>query len=358
MYGVIETAHAKVPTPPGGGTEVILSGVSRLFSDGTGLHPVDLHFRPGEFVSILGPSGCGKSTLLRCLAGLEIPDDGAITFGQRTVSAPGQKPIPTNRRRIGMVFQDLALWPHLSVTDNVAFPLRVSAAPKKTIAPRVNEALERVGMEEFARKMPHQLSGGQQQRVAIARAVISAPELLLLDEPFSALDATLRAQLGMELVELASRLNLTTLYVTHDQQEAMSMSQRIVVMRAGSLQQFDTPEALYQKPANEFVAGFVGRFNRLPQYESQIEGHVVGVRPENVTVTGPLDHDPVTEPVHDSAGLDLEATTVSCLYTGGGYLIRCEVHGSDPWQVDSTDPYEPGTPIGLRVDSAHLLHLT
>ncbi|NLS09880.1 ABC transporter ATP-binding protein [Nesterenkonia sp. MY13] len=340
------------------GTEVTISGVSRVFSDGTGLQPIDLHIQRGEFVSILGPSGCGKSTLLRCLAGLETPDTGTISLGERTVSAPGQKPVPANRRRIGMVFQDLALWPHLSLTENVAFPLRVSGAPKKTILPRVEGALARVGMSDFAQKMPHQLSGGQQQRVAIARAVVAEPELLLMDEPFSALDAALRTQLRMELVELTTRLGLTTLYVTHDQEEAMAVSQRIVVMRSGVLQQFDTPETLYQNPATEFVAEFVGRFNRLPAGWSQTEGTIAGVRPENVTITGALTHAPAIEPVRLPGALQLDAETLSCIYTGGRYLIRCKVHGTDPWLVESPDRYEPGAPIRLSVDSTHLLQLT
>ena len=338
-----------------------IEGLSRIFSDGTGLHPTDLKIRAGEFVSILGPSGCGKSTLLRCLAGLESPDQGTVRFGDRVVTGPTVKDTPANRRRIGMVFQDLALWPHLSVLGNAAFPLQVSArrggnSQRGEVKAQAEEALALVGMEKFTDKMPHQLSGGQQQRVAIARAVVAAPDVLLMDEPFSALDATLRAQLRMELVELTRRLGLTTLYVTHDQEEAMAMSQRIVVMHAGQILQFDAPETLYRHPSHEFVAEFVGTFNKLPPAFRR-NGRTEGVRPENVTA---VDSAALSDPAapSDPDAILLEATPLACTYTGGRYLVRCQVEGvEEHWAVESSTRVELDSLLRLSVSPEHVLTL-
>lgn len=247
----------------------MVEGLSRTYGDGTGLQPTDLVIEPGEFLSVLGPSGCGKSTLLRLLAGLDEPQRGRIRFGEQTVcdTASGVF-VPPRARRLGMVFQDLALWPHLTAAANVGFPLRVSGVARTEIEERVADALARVDLTGAAGKMPHQLSGGQQQRVAIARALVARPALLLLDEPLSALDAALREQLRAEIRSLTTELGATTVFVTHDQAEAMSMSDRIVVMRSGRILQVGRPEELYRGPADTFVAGFVGTFNPLPSGEA------------------------------------------------------------------------------------------
>jgi len=244
------------------GDAIEILGVARVFRDGSGLHATDLTVHAGEFLSVLGPSGCGKSTLLRCVAGLETPDQGRIVFGDRTVYDHERGTfVAPRQRRLGMVFQDLALWPHLNASENVAFPLRVTRTPKHEVTTRVAEALELVGLSHFAEKMPHQLSGGQQQRVAIARAIVARPSVLLMDEPFSALDAALRLQLRDELRELTTSLGLTTIYVTHDQADAMAMSDRIAVLDRGVLKQVSTPEDLYLQPRDAFVANFIGRCN-------------------------------------------------------------------------------------------------
>ncbi|WP_455550824.1 ABC transporter ATP-binding protein [Gordonia humi] len=224
------------------GTGVDVAGLTRVFGDGTGLKPVDLTLSPGEFVSVLGPSGCGKSTFLRCLAGLEQPDAGRIAFGDHVVYDGAHKiDVAVRKRGLGMVFQDLALWPHLDVAGNVAFPLKVAGVGKTQILQRVTAMLDRVDLGLYSDKAPHQLSGGQQQRVAIARALVAHPDLLLLDEPFSALDVALRGRLRVQLRELTTQLRVTSVFVTHDQTEAMSMSDRVIVMNAGRIAQIDAP---------------------------------------------------------------------------------------------------------------------
>ena len=217
-----------------------------------------LRVAPGEFVTLLGPSGCGKTTVLRALAGLEEPDAGEILLDGRSITA-----LPAHRRRIGMVFQNYALFPHMTVFENVAYSFRIRRTPEARVRDEVAAALRAVGLAEFHSRLPAQLSGGQQQRVALARAFVMQPDLLLFDEPLSILDAKLRIQVRGELRRLQKRLGTTALYVTHDQDEAMSLSDRIAVMRDGSVEQIGTPEEVYARPASLFVADFVGRVNVL-----------------------------------------------------------------------------------------------
>lgn len=302
-----------------------ITKVKREFVDGTGLHETSLTINEGEFVSILGPSGCGKSTLLRCIAGLETPDQGDIFFGDQEVTH-----LPPNKRGLSMVFQDLALWPHMTVAGNIEFPLtvgkKVPAEQRKT---KVQEAMRKVGIEDKAGQRPSQLSGGQQQRVAIARAIVSEPKLLLMDEPLSALDAALRIQIRGELTALAKQLGLTVIYVTHDQAEAMAMSDRVVVMNAGNVMQFDTPVTIYEHPADDFVAGFVGHTNVTPDGRN--------VRPEQVALAEP-----------GQSGID--ATIVTCQYVGGYYEVTCQVEGVDkPWMLYSHVRREPGDHLQLAI---------
>ncbi|WP_405496222.1 ABC transporter ATP-binding protein [Nocardia sp. NBC_00511] len=328
------------------GARIEVTGLSRTYADGTGLLPTDLIIEPGEFLSVLGPSGCGKSTLLRLLAGLDRPQQGRIRFGDETVcdTAAGVF-APPRARRLGMVFQDLALWPHLSVAANVGFPLRVTGVERPDIERRVADALARVELAAAAGKMPHQLSGGQQQRVAIARALVARPALLLLDEPLSALDATLREQMRTEIRSLTTESGVTTVFVTHDQAEAMSMSDRIVVMRAGRILQAGRPEELYHSPADTFVAEFVGTFNPLP------DGG--GVRAERVRVlTGAAD----ATNGNGSAATVLPATVRSVVFTGGAYHLHCEVAGVDrPWIVPHPSAHAPGTELRLGLDAADVI---
>ncbi|HZP96379.1 MAG TPA: ABC transporter ATP-binding protein [Candidatus Limnocylindria bacterium] len=219
---------------------------------------LDVH--DGEVVTLLGPSGCGKTTTLRMVAGLEVPDAGSIYFGDRPmVISERRLCLPPDKRGVGMVFQSYAIWPHMSVEQNVAFPLRSRHFPKREINDRVSRALALVGMAGFEKRPAPLLSGGQQQRVALARALVTEPRVLLLDEPFSNLDAKLREQMRIEVKLLQKRLNLAVLFVTHDQTEALGLSDRIVVMRDGLVQQQGTARQLYEEPANEFVRDFVGK---------------------------------------------------------------------------------------------------
>ncbi|MEM1236949.1 MAG: ABC transporter ATP-binding protein [Pseudomonadota bacterium] len=227
--------------------------VVKSFGDFTAVHELDLSIDEGEFVSLLGPSGCGKTTTLRMLAGLEFPTSGTIGIGGRVVNdlAPGE-------RDIAMVFQSYALYPHLTVADNIAYPLKKRGVPKSERGAMVRKTAELLQLTELLSRKPRQLSGGQQQRVALGRALVRDPKVFLLDEPLSNLDAKLRGYMRVELVELHRRLGRTMVYVTHDQLEAMTMSDRIAVMEGGRLQQFAPPTLVYREPANRFVAGFIG----------------------------------------------------------------------------------------------------
>ncbi len=231
-------------------------GVSKHFHNHLVLDEINLQIKNGEFLTLLGPSGCGKTTLLRLLAGFEVPDKGSIWLKQKEVTHT-----PPEIRHVNMVFQSYALFPHMTVAQNVAFGLRCQKMPANLITEKVNEALAMVKLDIFASRKPAQLSGGQQQRVAIARAVINQPLVLLLDEPFSALDYSLRKTMRIELKELQRRLGITFVFVTHDQEEALSMSDRIVVMNQGQIEQMGTPRDVYEEPKNIFVAKFIGEAN-------------------------------------------------------------------------------------------------
>jgi spermidine/putrescine transport system ATP-binding protein len=222
----------------------------------TALTNVDLRVRPGEFFTLLGPSGCGKTTLLRIIAGLEMPNSGTVMLRGNNLTS-----LPARERNVNTVFQSYALFPHLTVADNVAFGLRSRKFPEGEIGSRVYAALDMVHMTEFAARLPEQLSGGQQQRVALARALVNEPEILLLDEPMSALDAKLRTAVQEELRQLQQRLGITSILVTHDQDEALTVSDRIAVMNKGQFVQVGTPMEIYERPCNRFVANFLGKAN-------------------------------------------------------------------------------------------------
>jgi spermidine/putrescine ABC transporter ATP-binding subunit len=244
-------------TPPG--TALALSAIRKSYGPVEVLHGLDLDVRPGELLTLLGPSGSGKTTLLKLVAGFERPDAGRILLGGRDVA-----PVPPARRGIGMVFQNYALFPHMTVQGNVAFPLEMRGVPRAEIARRVQQALALVNLEGLGGRAPRQLSGGQQQRVALARAVVFEPLLLLLDEPFGALDRKLRESMQLEVRALQRRLGITTIFITHDQDEALVLSDRIAIMRAGRIEQLGTPSEVYDRPATEFAAGFMGESNLYP----------------------------------------------------------------------------------------------
>lgn len=269
--------------------QIEFCGVTKLYGPIPAVRDLSLTVRRGEFLTILGPSGSGKTTTLMLLAGFVAPDEGDILIAGKSVAA-----VPSYRRDQGIVFQSYALFPHLSVRRNLEFPLEMRGIKAAERATRVDRILQRVHLHDFGSRMPSQLSGGQQQRVALARALIADPPILLLDEPLGALDRNLRDQMQGEIKSLHKEFGITTVCVTHDQEEALTLSDRVVVMRAGRIEQTDTPEALYDRPATRFVASFLGEANILknPGFEiesdaAQPSGTVAMIRPERICVIAP-----------------------------------------------------------------------
>lgn len=293
--------------------DIKINGLSKAFGETMALHPTDMVVRQGQCTTLLGPSGCGKTTLLRMIAGLETPDAGTISIGDEVLySADRNKDVPAHRRNFGMVFQDFALWPHMTVFENVAFGLR-AGKKNKHVQAAVLEALDKVRLNGMEMRYPHQLSGGQQQRVAFARAVAIRPRLVLFDEPLSALDAVLREEMRIEMTSLVRDLGLTALYVTHDQVEAMSMSDEIVVMNSGRILQSGKPEEIYGRPSHSFVARFIGKTNWLVPDETMF-------RPEHVS----------WEPLlADSHPVLVQVQHVS--YVGDRYEIRLLTASGEMW---------------------------
>jgi putative spermidine/putrescine transport system ATP-binding protein len=268
MTSIITTDTAATYVAREGAT-VQLIGVTKEFAGNVALTGVDLTMKPGEFIALLGPSGCGKTTVLRTLSGLE-----QVTSGRILIDGEDVADTPVNKRDIGMVFQAYSLFPHMTVLENVEFGLRMRKVDAAGRVRRSAEALEMVGLGHLGERYAHQLSGGQQQRVALARALVTRPRVLLLDEPLSALDAKVRVQLRDEIRRIQTELGITTLFVTHDQEEALAVADRVAVMNAGNIEQIGTPEDLYTSPASPFVANFVGLSNRIP---STVAGHEVTV---------------------------------------------------------------------------------
>jgi putative spermidine/putrescine transport system ATP-binding protein len=261
------------------GEAVRLEGVSKHFGDVTAVDGIDLTIADGEFFAMLGPSGSGKTTCLRLIAGFELPSEGRVLLhGEDVTHAP-----PFDRD-VNTVFQDYALFPHMDVARNVEYGLKVKKVPKAQRAERVSEALASVRLEGYEKRKPSQLSGGQRQRVALARALVNRPSVLLLDEPLGALDLKLREQMQVELKEIQQQVGITFVFVTHDQGEALSMSDRVAVFNLGHMEQIGTPTEIYEQPANEFVAGFVGTANLLPDGDQ-----VVTVRPERIRLGEPAE---------------------------------------------------------------------
>lgn len=287
---------------------------------------MSLEMEDGKFTTLLGSSGCGKTTLLRMIAGLETPDSGEILFDDEPVfSKEKGVNVPPEKRNLSFVFQDFALWPHMTVFENVAFGLR-ARKQKENIKERVQEALDAVKLSDLADRYPHELSGGQQQRVAFARAIIIKPQCILFDEPLSALDAQLRESMRLEIKQMTSKLNMTSVFVTHDQSEAMSMSDYIVVMNGGKIEQYGTPQEIYERPATKFVAEFVGKADWVNSDTM--------VRPEAVTL---------------KADGELSGKVTSSQYVGGKYIIGVEVNNEN-WTLSSDKDYGVGEMVNLAYD--------
>jgi len=351
-------------------TRLRLDGVGRRFGDTDALAGLDLTIEQGEFIALLGPSGCGKSTALNCLAGLLPLTAGSIWQDERRIDV-----LPPERRGFGMVFQNYALFPHLTVRRNIEFGLQMQRLAKPEIARRTAAALALVHLEEQAGRLPGQLSGGQQQRVAIARAVVLEPSLVLMDEPLSNLDAKLRLEMRTEIRRLHQSLGLTTVYVTHDQEEALSMADRLVVLRQGRVQQVGTPEDLHTRPANWHVADFMGFRNLLPATAVEsgtgtlavdVEGVrlagtavaavaagervAVGVRPEDLHVVAPASPDGPP----DCPGL-LAATVSVVEYQGREFAVEVAAAGGLRLHLRTASRLVPGDPVTLRVPPDRLL---
>ena len=306
------------------GATVELRSVTKSYGSHQALAGIDLDISPGEFVALLGPSGCGKTTALRSLSGLETIDAGAILIDGVDVAR-----VPTNKRDMGMVFQSYSLFPHLTVLENVEFGLRMRRVAGAARASRAAESLEMVGLGHLAERYAHQLSGGQQQRVALARALVTRPRVLLLDEPLSALDAKVRVQLRDQIRLIQTELGITTLFVTHDQEEALAVADRVAVMKDGRIEQIGTPEQLYTTPASPFVANFVGLSNKVPAELADGTVHLHGEKLAPLGAAQPAG--PVTAYVRPEdivfAASGLPATVVASSFLGS--LRRTQVRLDD-----------------------------
>ena len=293
-------------------TALTAESLTKSFGEKRALDEVSFVAEEGQLLTLLGPSGCGKSTTLWSIAGLHRPDRGRITFGGDAVfDGAGRIDVPAERRGCGVVFQSYAIWPHMSVFDNVAYPLKLRKVPRRERAARVAEVLDLVELGGLAARYPHQLSGGQQQRVSLARALAHQPRVLLLDEPFSNLDAKLRERARTWLRDLQQRVGITTVFVTHDQDEALSMSDRVVVMHDGMVAQIGTPEDIYHRPADAFVADFVGSINLIPGDIVRVSGDtaefVIAGTATAITVVA----DAATRPGPADLGVRPEALTLT-----------------------------------------------
>lgn len=351
-----------------------LKDVVKRYGGVSAIEGVNLDIASGEIVSLLGPSGCGKTTTLRCISGLEAVSAGSISIGGEVVSRAGLT-VPTHRRGVGLVFQSYALWPHLKVIDNIAYGLKVLRRPREEVRARSLEMLETVGLSGLADRLPAELSGGQQQRVALARSLVVRPRVLLLDEPMSNLDAGLRDRMRREVRAILKEVGITAVYVTHDQREAIGLSDRIVLMRSGRIEQIDDPESLYRRPRSVFAATFLGSANLVTVdglqetatrgYRANGDGigEVLGesseaplggaaaamIRPENVRIdlersSGGVNVWPGT--IIESS---FEGPTAEYVLDCGGVRLRCIGRGGDRLPT--------GTPVTASIDPMHVRFL-
>ena len=328
-----------------------LENISKSFDNTRVLKDLDLKIYRNEFLTLLGPSGCGKTTTLRILGGFESPDTGNVIHNDTDI-----KDIPPHKRNINTVFQRYALFPHLNVYENIAFGLNIKKTPKAEVEKKVKRSLKLVNLEGFEKRSINQLSGGQQQRIAIARAIINEPEILLLDEPLSSLDLKLRQDMQYELKTLQKELGITFVFVTHDQEEALTMSDTVVVMNDGVIQQMGTPEEIYNEPINAFVADFIGESNifdgimiddkRLKLFEHEFECVDVGfdkneeidvvIRPEDIDLSEPKEGNLVGE-------------VTDCIFKGVHYETCVETFGLE-WVIHNTKSYKEGEKVSINID--------
>jgi spermidine/putrescine ABC transporter ATP-binding subunit len=354
-----------------------VTGVVKRFGAVTAVDRADLTVADGELFTLLGPSGCGKTTLLRLLAGFYQPDEGEIRFGERVVNR-----LPPHARNIGMVFQNYALWPHMTVAGNVSYGLRLRRLPSGEVRSRVEQGLKKVNLTGFESRYPGQLSGGQQQRVALARALVLEPDILLLDEPLSNLDAKIRVQVRSEIKTLQRDLRITTIYVTHDQEEALSLSDRVAVMKDGRIEQVGAPKELYERPRTRFVADFVGTNNLVAGDVVERRGDqvivktpigplraipngtvngrcVLAIRPENVALSPGSDAAPAdANAIAGRVGLAsyLGNTLRYDVEVAGGFVLKVDVR--DPWHHETlavgspvTASFPPSVTLALPDDA-------
>lgn len=328
-----------------------LEHLTKSFDSNIVLDDLNLYIRENEFLTLLGPSGCGKTTTLRIMGGFETPDKGRVIFDGKDITS-----LPPNKRALNTVFQKYALFSHMSIEENIAFGLKIKGKTKDYIRDKIKYALKLVNLEGYEKRSPDSLSGGQQQRIAIARAIVNEPKVLLLDEPLGALDLKLRQDMQYELIRLKNELGITFIYVTHDQEEALTMSDTIVVMNQGYIQQIGTPEDIYNEPQNAFVADFIGESNIISA--TMIEDKLVEIlgtkfecvdtgfgknRPVDVVIR-PEDID-LVEPEKGS----IKGVVTHLIFKGVHYEM--EVMANDhEWLVHSTDMFPVGTPVGIHVD--------
>ena len=327
-----------------------LTGISKSYGDHVVLDDLNLYIRENEFITLLGPSGCGKTTTLRIIGGFEAPDAGSVVFDGKDITS-----LPPNERNLNTVFQKYALFPHMSIAENIAFGLKINKKSKEYINDKIRYALKLVNLEGFENRSIDSLSGGQQQRIAIARAIVNEPKVLLLDEPLGALDLKLRQDMQYELIRLKNELGITFVFVTHDQEEALTISDTIVVMNQGYIQQIGTPEMIYNEPVNAFVADFIGDSNiingtmiqdkvveilgvKIPCVDEGFGCNTpvdVVIRPEDVEITEP------------GAGF-MDGDIVSIIFKGVHYEISIMANGYE-WLVHTTKMYPVGTHVGINV---------
>ena len=328
-----------------------IKGVSKVYGDNTVLDNLSLNIRKNEFLTLLGPSGCGKTTTLKIIAGFETADSGKVVFDGNDISD-----LPPYKRQLNTVFQKYALFPHMNIYENIAFGLKIKKLPKEEIDKKVREMLKMVALEGFEKRSVESLSGGQQQRVAIARALVNEPQVLLLDEPLGALDLKLRKEMQLELKKIQKRLGITFIFVTHDQEEALTMSDTIVVMNKGVIQQMGSPEDIYNEPANAFVADFIGESNILSgimieDYKVKFSNNIftcvdggfeknedidVVIRPEDIEITT-VDKGMLTGKVN------------SVIFKGVHYEIEVETE-NDKWIIHNIKSANVGSTVGLIID--------
>ena len=329
-----------------------LTGISKSYGDHVVLDDLNLYIRENEFITLLGPSGCGKTTTLRIIGGFEAPDAGSVVFDGKDITF-----LPPNERNLNTVFQKYALFPHMSIAENIAFGLRIKKKSKEYINDKIRYALKLVNLEGFENRSIDSLSGGQQQRIAIARAIVNEPKVLLLDEPLGALDLKLRQDMQYELIRLKNELGITFIYVTHDQEEALTMSDTIVVMNQGYIQQMGTPEQIYNEPENAFVADFIGESNIVGGtmiHDELVEifgakfacvdkgfGNNkpvdVVIRPEDIDLVKPEDS-------------TLQGVVTHLIFKGVHYEMEVTTPDGYEWLVHSTDMFPVGQKVGIHVD--------